>query len=572
MSELTNKDRFVSSVLGYLGSRLIWALGTSMRIRVIGVEHERDVKASNDSWILAVLHGRMVVPLYTHRNRGITGLSSPSKDGEIITNVVRNLGYKAVRGSSRNQAAAGLRGMIRMAKSSVVANMVDGPTGPREEPKPGTIAIAMAAGIPIVPLIGAASPAWEWERSWDRFQLPRPFSRGVVIIGEPMMIPDDEKAEDLEKWRLELKHRMISLREQADGLVWREGIRPGLLSPLGALWSVGVRLRGALYNAGIKRIVSSPVPVVSIGNLTAGGSGKSPAVFEVVRKLKIISAGSRPVIVSRGYKRATKGLVVVSDGKGMIVSPRNGGDEPVMLAKALPDIPVVVAEKRVAGIRCATDHLGATVVVLDDGFQHRGVGRDLDVVLLDVSTPSWHWRPLPGGRMREGFSALKRAQVVILTGHAPESVVEELKRKVREVVDLPILRGAIEPVSLRSLNTAIRKPVSSLDGRNVALAAGIARPRRFFDSAEKAGAVPVLYRTWPDHSSIPRETVDRLMRKARNRQAEFVLITAKDAVKWPDAKADDLEVFVLETEWRWREGEDRLDSDLRRLVGEPSIP
>ncbi len=570
MSEPPNKDRLLPSVLGYLGSRVILALGSLMRIRVVGEERERELEATKSNWILAVLHGRMVVPLYTHRKRGITGLTSPSRDGEIITSLVQKLGYKTVRGSSRESAAAGLRGMIRVAKSSVVANMVDGPTGPREDPKLGTVAIAKAAGIPIVPLIGAAAPAWEFERSWDRFQVPWPFSRGVVIVGEPMTIPAEEKADDLEKWRLELKRRMISLREQADGLVWREGVKPGLLSPISALWSLGAKLRGALYDAGIKRAVRSPVPVVSVGNLTVGGSGKSPAVLEVIRKLKTIAPNSKPAIVSRGYKRKTKGLVVVSDGSGHVAAPREGGDEPVMLAKAAPDVPVIVAERRAAGIRYAAEQLGATVVVLDDGFQHRGAGRDLDVVLLDASTPSWHWRPLPAGRMREGFSALKRAQLVLLTGHAPEPVVAELRKKVSEYIDVPLARGAIEPAFLKSLQEDKRLPASTLKGRRVALAAGIARPRRFFDSVEALGATAALYSTWPDHAAIPRQEVDRLMKKARDRQSEFVLITMKDAVKWPRAKPGDVEVFVLETEWRWREGEGLLENELKKLVGEPT--
>ena len=571
MSELTRKDRIVASVLGFLGGRLIWLLGSSMRIRTIGEEHMGAVKASHKTWIYAVLHGRMVLPIFSRRNRGITGLSSPSKDGEIISQVVHNLGYKLVRGSSRDGAAAGLRGMIRVAKSGVVANMVDGPTGPREDPKPGTIAIAMAAGIPVVPLIGAAAPSWEWERSWDRFQLPKLFSRGVVIVGEPLMIPREAKADDLEHWRLELKSRMIRLREKADGLVWREGIRPGPLALLGALWSAGAWIKNRLYDTGILKATVSPIPVVSVGNLTAGGSGKSPAVIEIVRKLRELDAKCRPVIVSRGYKRKSKGLVVVSDGRGAVVDPQIGGDEPVMLAKTLPGVPVVVAEKRAEGIRHAAQHLEASVVVLDDGFQHRAAGRNLDVVLLDVSTPSWHFRPMPDGRMREGFASLKRASLVVLTGHAPEPVVDELKERVRKVVDLPILRGAIEPVSLRTLHSDEQESVEGLLGRRVALAAGIARPRRFFDAAERAGAIPVLYRAWPDHKEITRELVTSLMQKARRRQADYVVITAKDAVKWPESVENDLGVKVLETQWCWREGEDSIDKELRKLVAEPLI-
>jgi len=565
----TRKENFVFGTIGVVGAAMVRLLGMTMRIRWIG--RETVVKLGEEPHMLAVLHGRMFLPVLKFRKRGITALASPSHDGEIVTRVVQRLGYRAVRGSTRDRAAAGLLKMIRIARENVVANMIDGPKGPREDPKIGTIAIARAAHIPIVPLIGSAAPAWEFHRAWDRFQLPKPFSRGFILVGEPFIVPEDASGDELETYRLELKQRLIEGRERVDALAWQAGMKPGLLAPLGAFWSFGSWLRGKLYDWGIKRTHRSPVPVISVGNLTAGGSGKSPLTLEIIEQVKQLNQNLRLAIVSRGYRRSTKGLRVVSDGERVLMSAAEGGDEPVMLAEKLPGTPVIVAERRAKGIRFAAETLKADIVVLDDGFQHRAASRNLDAVLLDATAPATHWRPLPDGRMREGFSALKRAGIVILNGAAPDPILEKLTAKVRSFTTAPIARGGLVPYAVRDLESGEIYIANYLMDKRLALCAGIVSPKRFYDSIESLGVKPVLLRDWPDHKSITREDVDKLMHSAKRRQADAVVITAKDAVKWPKVEKGDLPVLVLEMRWEWSEGKEQLLTALVDLIRETEL-
>lgn len=573
MSEFSFKQKILFALVEFIGPRLVRAIGRTLDIELVNekaIEAARALSVSS-TWIFAVLHGRMFVPVYVMRNRNIHSTASQSADGEVVTRVVEKLGYKAFRGSSAKGGAEGMLGLIRVARKAVTANMVDGPTGPREDPKIGTVAIARAAGIPIIPLIGGAAPSLELVRAWDRFQFPFPFSKAVVALGDPMVVPADAKGDKLEASRLELKKRMVELREWVDARVWNRTLerRGGLLSPTASIWAAVSHARNAFFDSGIRRIVPSPVPVISVGNLTAGGSGKSPLVRELVQYLEKRTGSGRTAVVSRGYRRSTSGLRVVADRRGVLLNAGEGGDEPVMLARSLPGVPVLVAERRPEAISFAAANYGAKVVVLDDGFQHRAAQRNLDIVLLDSTTPASHWRMLPQGRMREGFDSLKRADLVVITGNAPEGVVVALSDKVREVTDVPVLRGGIEPVSLRSLDGSREEATGWVRDRKVTLCAAIARPRRFIDSAEELGAQIVTMKLYRDHEPITRDKVDELMRRAVRKGAEAVLITAKDAVKWPAARSEDLPVFIVETQWRWQRGKGELDEALDRIVPEP---
>jgi tetraacyldisaccharide 4'-kinase len=573
MSRLRMKDRILFFVMEHLGSRFVQLLGRTLDVEIIGREYlERARELSKTgTWMFAVFHGRMFVPVYHQRDQGITALVSRSKDGEGVARLVQRLGYRTVRGSTAKGGAEGMLTMIRTARSSVVANMIDGPTGPREEPKIGTIAISRTAKVPIVPIIGSAAPSREFDRSWDRFQLPSPFARAVLGYGEPIIInPDHKSEEELEQDRLELKRRMIELREQVDTRVWQRAMerRFSVFSIPSTIYSNVMKLRNRLFDTGVRQIVPSPVPVVSVGNLTAGGSGKSPLVREVVARLQRRVGETDVAVVSRGYRRKSTGLRVVADKQGVRLSPEDGGDEPVMLAKLLPGVPVVVAERRPEAIQVAAQRYGARVVVLDDGFQHRAASRSLDIVLLDASTPPTHWQVLPAGRMREDFSALKRAGLVVVTGSAAEGIVAGLIERIRRHTDAPVLRGGMTPVGLRPLGDGKPLPLEWLRDRKVAVAAAIARPRRFYDSVESSGAKLVSVSGWPDHDEIGRDRVQKLMSRAERRGAEAIVITAKDAVKWPVDVTITVPVHVLETEWTWQSGEEQLDSWLNRLSGE----
>jgi len=316
--------------------------------------------------------------------------------------------------------------------------------------------------------------------------------------------------------------------------------RSDLLLPLTPLYGAAVRARAALYRNGWLRPVRFEVPVISVGNLTFGGTGKTPTVIALVRDL--IRRGRRPAVLTRGYGRRTRDPVVVI-GPEPAFGPDRTGDEPLEMASRLPGVPVVVDADRVRGGRQAI-RMGATILVLDDGFQQLGIGRDLDLVLIDAGDPWGGGRLPPRGRLREPVSALRRASAVLITKLRTDldSVREDVIGRVRSVsADLPILGARTAATRVRTPDGW--RPTAILEGRRVLAFAGIARPQAFRDLLASCGAVVVATRWLDDHHRYRPDEIDRLLVEARNRDA-VPITTAKDAVKLPAASP----VWVAEAE------------------------
>lgn len=279
---------------------------------------------------------------------------------------------------------------------------------------------------------------------------------------------------------------------------------------LSALYAAVVRRRRERYAArpDLRRRLRRPV--VSIGNLAVGGRGKTPMAATVARLL--LQMGERPAILSRGYGRQhpDDGVVIVRDPDGIRADLARAGDEPLMLARQLPGVSVLCCAERYLAGRLAEHHLGATVHVLDDGFQHVQLDRDIDIVLLgreDVATPV----TLPVGRLREPLDTLVAADAIIT---ADDDVVVE-------GVDVPIFRGR------RTLG-----PAEGVEaGQPVFAVAGIAAPGRFFADLRAAGWQLTGTRGFADHHRYTREDVARIVAEARAAGASAILTTEKDFVR-----------------------------------------
>jgi tetraacyldisaccharide 4'-kinase len=277
-------------------------------------------------------------------------------------------------------------------------------------------------------------------------------------------------------------------------------------------------------------------PVISIGNLAMGGRGKTPLVALVARML--LAHGERPAILSRGYhrRRVDDGVVVVSDGRAVLADLDHSGDEPLMLAEQLPGVRVLVSDSRTLAGALAERALGATVHILDDGFQHRALARDVDIVL--VAPEDLTGRRLPFGRLREGPSALARADAVVLDG--PESA---------GAGNLP---GG--PASFR-LRRALGVPVS-LDGSTrawdrgqpVVAVAGLAHPERFQALLEADGWHVTRLLPFRDHQPYTPADVAGMARAVRDSGAVGVVTTAKDAVRLRPAGPSAVPVAVVPLE------------------------
>ena len=305
---------------------------------------------------------------------------------------------------------------------------------------------------------------------------------------------------------------------------------------LGTLFATAAALRVAAYRRGLLRQTRLAGPVVSVGNLSVGGSGKTPVVRRVAELL--CAAGQRVAILSRGYRGSFRGdALVVSDGASVLASSELAGDEPVMLARSLPGVVVAVGPRRDLVGRCVEERFGPRVHVLDDGFQHLRLARDLDIVCLDVRDLAD--RPLPAGRLREAPEALARARVVLLTRleAAGEPELEALEERLgRERVH----RVERRLVGFRELDGRAAAPP-----RRAFLLAAIARPERFEWDVTRAGSSVAGRAFFRDHQRLRADELAAIAGRARSAGADAIVTTAKDAVRLPQGSTA-LPLLVLE--------------------------
>jgi tetraacyldisaccharide 4'-kinase len=283
------------------------------------------------------------------------------------------------------------------------------------------------------------------------------------------------------------------------------------------------RLRRSWYEGHPQSRRALDSTVISVGNLSVGGSGKTPVVAALARLL--LDIGQRPAILSRGYgrPRALDGVVVASDGDRVLDPVERTGDEPQMLARTLKGVPVLVSPDRHVAGRLAERRFGCTVMLLDDGFQHLELGRDLDLLL--VSCADLDDRVLPAGRLREGLDAARSADCLLVPG-SPEEVA-----RVSAAFDgMQVFSVVNHYRPLRPLDQTALLPAGL---RRVAAAAGIARPQRFFSALKEQGFDVAREIVFPDHHWFTTGDVEHVGRTARDASAELIVTTEKDAVRLP---------------------------------------
>lgn len=298
------------------------------------------------------------------------------------------------------------------------------------------------------------------------------------------------------------------------------------MNPLSAIYGRAARARRAWY---VRRPQSQrrlARPVISVGNLVVGGSGKTPVVAAVAEALR--RAGERPAILSRGYARprATRDVVIVSDGDRVLESVARSGDEPQMLARSLPGVPVLVSPDRFRAGQIAQGRLAATVLLLDDGFQHLRLARDVD--LLIVSPADLSARVLPAGPLREPLDAARHADAVIVTGTGEEAA------RVAAVLRVQRAFGMTPLYDRPRLVQPYGAPLEGSSGGRVLAVAGIARPGRFFEALQRLGWDVAGTLVFRDHHWFDARDLRRVDAAARRAGAHLVMTTEKDAVRIGD--------------------------------------
>ena len=308
---------------------------------------------------------------------------------------------------------------------------------------------------------------------------------------------------------------LVALAERAwagEGTAAR-ALRAALV-PAAMAYAGVTAVRNRLYDAGWLATARVPATVLSVGNIAVGGTGKTPATLWLAERLR--ARGRRVGIVARGYRKRRRGVVVVGTGGGPLVAAAEGGDEAVMLARRFPG-PVITGERRAVAAAIACTRFGLDTVVLDDGFQHRALARDADLVLVsDATAEAW---PLPAGPLREPRAALRRARALLLIDgwHAPAAPV-------------PVFRGQLRATALLRAGAGewVEESLATLSGRVVVAVAGIARPERFVRTLERAGATVERLLRFPDHHAYDPGDAARIGAAAGGR---LVVTTEKDLVK-----------------------------------------
>jgi tetraacyldisaccharide 4'-kinase len=360
----------------------------------------------------------------------------------------------------------------------------------------------------------------------------------------------------------------------------RELLLLRLLRGLSLVYGAGVQVRLFLYRNRIFRQHALGCQVISVGNLTVGGTGKTPVVEMFARTLQ--RQGRHVAVLSRGYKRKALRLswserlarffdphatpsCVVADSRGVRAAPLESGDEPFMLARRLAGTAILVDPDRVKSGRYAVKQLGCDTLILDDGFQHPELHHRLDIVLVDSRNPFGNGHVLPRGILRESFANIRRAGYIFLTkcdDGAPPELVASIRALNPTAEIIPCRHQARH---LQDVHSHATRPLEDLTGLRVVALSGIAAPEGFERELEKRGAVVIRRERYADHHWYTREELEHLVRGAVRDGAQAVITTEKDAVRFPPFDTGGLPVMYLRVEIELSGGTGTLDECISRI-------
>lgn len=337
------------------------------------------------------------------------------------------------------------------------------------------------------------------------------------------------------------------------------------------LYEIGVRLRVAAYETGYLKQKRVGATVISIGNITVGGVGKTPMAEFIARYLK--SEGHDVAILTRGYGRKSRGLRLLNDPRAgrasAQVSHREFGDEPLMLARALPDVPVIVNTDRFDGGTWAEKELNSDVLILDDAYQHLGAARDLNLLLIDATDPFGGFEMAPFGRLREPLYGLKRADVVIITRADRPFDQAQTNAIIKHFcgAQVPVMYFYSSITGLRHLASDESYELREFAGWNVAVLCGIGNPHAFADDILQAGMNIISENFFRDHHVFTQQDFDRVLQAARDSGADAIVTTEKDAVRLEGLALSEFPLYAAQLKIE-SEDEVRLKSLLLRMVSE----
>ena len=361
---------------------------------------------------------------------------------------------------------------------------------------------------------------------------------------------------------------------------WKANLTRAALFGSSKFFQVAVKIRRWLYNFRILRDKTLGVQVIAIGNLTVGGTGKTPVVEKFARELR--DAGRNVAILSRGYRSKPAPLHrrllnrillradqtpprVVSNGKSLLLDSEMAGDEPYMLASNLKDVVVLVDKDHVKSGRYAIEKFGCDTLLLDDGFQYWDLrGRRHDVVLIDRQQPFGNEHLLPRGTLREPPSHLARAHTIFIT--KSDGKTAELRQRIASLNSTAAIIECIhQPLYFEDVFTGERKGLDLLAGKKVASLSGIAQPESFEQSLVKLGGELVYSKRFADHHRFTQQEILNAINRAKKRQAEIIVTTQKDAVRFPKIDRRDVPFYFMRVEIKIVSGANDFQDCVRKI-------
>src|SRR5215471_9318845 len=360
---------------------------------------------------------------------------------------------------------------------------------------------------------------------------------------------------------------------------WGASLKRLLLQGPAWVYELVVRLRIAAYETGYLAPKRLQATVISVGNITVGGTGKTPLVDYIAGYLS--QEGYSIAILTRGYARKSKGEVVLNSDPytGPHTGPhtnksqpdsysyRETGDEPLLLARSLPKVPVVINKNRFEGGLWAQSRFSSQVLILDDGYQHLKLGRDLNLLVLDGTDPFGNFRMVPFGRLREPLYAIRRADAVIVTrAHRPFDQAQ-LGAIIKYFCGerIPVMYVYTVITGLRHLESETRYEAAELVGWNAWVMCGIGNPQAFVDDLVGAGIIVVGESTFPDHFPYSQRDADQVTAEARTAQADLIVTTEKDAIRLAGLRWSEIPLYAAQSEVH-TDDEVRLKSLLLRVL------
>jgi tetraacyldisaccharide 4'-kinase len=326
-------------------------------------------------------------------------------------------------------------------------------------------------------------------------------------------------------------------------------------------YGLGHRLRLNLYKIGILKTKALPVPVISIGNITVGGTGKTPAVIMIAELLK--ETGKKVAVLSRGYKGKAAGEInVVSDGNKILMKPIESGDEPYMIASRLKGVPVITGADRYKTGMYAVEKFGAEVILLDDGYQHVQLKRILNILLLDSNSPFGNGYILPRGTLREPASYIDRTDVIIFT----KSELRTPNPELQTLKDIPICKSRYISEGFFDMNNSRTINLNEVKGKRVFAFCGIASPDSFKNSLKEAGIDIKGFISFEDHYQFTKEDIEGLINKAGDSGAEVLITTEKDAVRLLEFEPIPFPVWIFKIKMEIFDGKEMFFSKIKEAI------